>query len=136
MSTETRSNYQRLLEGVDSRWDTMRVVADAAEEDGQNDVATGLRWLAEHKKWSLTQIIDGETYHTWSREEKDGEHGEHYLPPGVLGRIHKYWPGYDPDDDEDGMASSVTCHNPHTLLEAAAKAVSEWLNHKPLHDEE
>jgi hypothetical protein len=46
--------YELLLEGLDDcRWNYLRGLADAAEDEGKHELARGWRWMADHHKWPL-----------------------------------------------------------------------------------
>lgn len=48
------SFYETLLAGLDNcRWNYLRGLADAAEDEGRLDLARGWRWLADHRKWPM-----------------------------------------------------------------------------------
>jgi hypothetical protein len=48
------SFYESLLEGMEScRWNYLRGLADAAEDEGKADLARGWRWLAKYRKWPM-----------------------------------------------------------------------------------
>jgi hypothetical protein len=49
------TDYQALLRGLEScRWDYMRLLADAAEDQGEEALAAGWRWLADNRKWPMS----------------------------------------------------------------------------------
>jgi hypothetical protein len=53
------TDYQALLRGPEScRWDYMRLLADAAEDQGREVLAVGWRWLADNRKWPMS-LKDG-----------------------------------------------------------------------------
>jgi hypothetical protein len=48
----TPFDYARTLTALEEcRWQQMQVIADAAEEGGDGQLAAGWRWLADNRKW-------------------------------------------------------------------------------------
>jgi hypothetical protein len=49
------TDYQALLRGLEScRWAYMQGLADAAEDQGEEALAAGWRWLADNRKWPMS----------------------------------------------------------------------------------
>lgn len=47
--------YESLLEGLDDcRWNYLRGLADAAEDEGKLELARGWRFMAKHHKWPMS----------------------------------------------------------------------------------
>jgi hypothetical protein len=47
--------YESLLDGLDDcRWNYLRGLADAAEDEGKPDLARGWRFMAKHHKWPMS----------------------------------------------------------------------------------
>jgi hypothetical protein len=46
---------ESLLDGLDNcRWNYLRGLADAAEDEGTPDLARGWRWMADQRKWPMS----------------------------------------------------------------------------------
>jgi hypothetical protein len=140
MSTAT--DYGKLLVGLDScRWEQMRVLADAAEDNGDPVLAAGWRWLADNRKWPGADALgEGETFY-WRavRHEDQSSYGPDVLPWGAFQRLPvratnprartalllKYMARPDPEAPEDFYNAVPLCLP--EALEMTARAVGEWL---------
>jgi hypothetical protein len=90
--SEARAAYERLLAGLEScRWDHMRVLADAAEEQGNEALALGWRWLADNRKWPDEYGWSGGTVGYWSSfaPHLGGEAKSHDLPEELFDAISR-----------------------------------------------
>lgn len=81
--------HDRLLDGLARPWDTMLLLADAAEEGGDEELALGWRWLAENGRWPIVSCNakpfiwcgDSRPFSTFGKEY----HNAWALPDEVLG---------------------------------------------------
>ena len=79
----TQTDYDRMLAGLqDCRWRQMRVIADAADDAGDQQLATGWRWLADNRRWACEGGVpdEGLTYYLWNRSAGPAEDA---LPPPI-----------------------------------------------------
>ena len=142
---KTQTQYARLFAGLENiRWDYMRILADAAEDEGNTTLAVGWRWLAKHHCWprSTSARFEGRYYsgcfewegypgkdEDWAEENVTSENGwyvpvSYSLPSGIalriksplvkLGRRSETFP-------------RLLCRSKTTLLELTAQAAGEWL---------
>jgi hypothetical protein len=120
-TTSQTTEYGRLLGGLDDcRWDHMRVLADAAEEAGDAELAAGWRWLAGNQQWPNDIVTDNDHFFFWDNrgrkeEWKKGE--KSMLPPAVF----RCLPAANRDKDSAYYESMAEA------LEAAARAAGEHL---------
>jgi len=146
MSTpNAQSHYERLLAGLgDCRWTHMRILADAAEEEGNPTLAAGWRWLAEHKYWpdqiahwmgtprKLTicfrwSVWDSNPRASFNIEAVLSRHGNITSLPMPVLRLVKSPLVKIVERENDFYPLSLLCESPITLLELTAKAAGEWL---------
>jgi hypothetical protein len=110
MSETTTTEYGRLLAALATcRWDHMRVLADAAEDAGDPELAAGWRWLATRRKWPN----DYGWRHSWFLT----------APRECVSRDDDRLPDSDAYDDppRDGFVLVTDA------LEWGARAVGRWL---------
>jgi hypothetical protein len=117
MEAPDLTQYQRVAKGLDDcRWFQLRVVADAAEDAGDGQLAAGLRWLADHKKWPRHALVGARYVWTW---ENNGDLWlEHQLQYEVFRRL----PG-----QRKGVLAVPAAVSVQTIIEDAARAAAAWL---------
>jgi hypothetical protein len=135
--TATQADYDRALAGLgDCRWQHVLVIADAAEDQGDQALADGWRWLADNRRWPTPEFgLDDpararrEFYSVFGwrgsrRPAWKGDTlrlGENFLPHAVCLRLRKQAKAIEEDD---------ALRWPETVLEnlgMAARAVGQWL---------
>jgi hypothetical protein len=145
------TDYERVLDRLDTcRWDHMRVIADAAEEEGDPVEAAGWRWLADHGRWPSEETAyfgkregrsQGETTSTgWKASyaaafnhpsgwERDGYGAPcNHLPRPVV-RLVKEIVKELKEKELTGRRYDPGDRLPSPVwLAAAARAVGEWLS--------
>jgi hypothetical protein len=130
----TRTEYGRLLSGLrrarkGDRRTHMMLLADAALDRGDHDLAAGWRWLAENGKWPLAMNRSGgwyEGYGVWGAAPFGGnEHvparntkppTPHVLPAGLLRKLRRRVTG----DGRKRLPSFPEA------MDATARLVGEW----------
>jgi hypothetical protein len=146
MSTqEGQTQYARLLAGLeDARWNHMRILADAAEEEGNLTLAAGWRWLAEHQYWpeqtadwmgaprKLTKCFKWSAWDSHARTNINidvllSRHGNTISLPMPVLRLVKSPLVELVKRENDFYQLSMLCESPITLLELTAQAAGEWL---------
>jgi hypothetical protein len=132
MSSEAQSQYARLLAALeDSRWTHMRILADAAEDEGNATLAAGWRWLADNKRWPRVNYLRRQQshyshYYEWEAVVGDDAyidegHALHVRFRDLIGRLPNY------SFQHIGCEFCITRFVRLPLLEAAALAAGEWL---------
>ena len=119
----TQTDYTRCLAALeDCRWVQMLVIADAAEDAGDPPLARGWRALAAQRCWPK-EFSGG---HYWGRGGGgwDRPPARHYLPAPAFDRLPAPAdsPLARPADQMRAVTGGVSA-----ALEAAARAVGEWL---------
>lgn len=83
-----------LEELVNARWEIMKALADAAEEDGEQEMALGWRWMAENKKWPASgDLIDHVDYGFYIvGRPQDAHSPPDTIPADTISTTRTYWP--------------------------------------------
>jgi hypothetical protein len=126
----TQTDYERTLAALeDCRWSQMRIIADAAEEAGDDQLARGWRWLADNRKWP-EENPPGPSG-AWSFSWYNRPLGRPGRPPGPERQDElprEVYGGLTVNSKRAGKGSMLTyCQPLRVALEAAARAASEWL---------
>jgi hypothetical protein len=124
----TQTQYARLLASLeDCRWTHMRILADAAEEEGNATLAAGWRWLADNTKWprkNTTGRNYPDTHYEWESTlnvysgsvEYAICHSLFCLLRGCKGIYYR-----------SPNSSTLRCKTRLALLQLTAQAAGEWL---------
>lgn len=87
---QERADVKRLLEELDSGHKvTLHALANTAEEDGEQELAEGYRWLARHDKWPARGV---DALWRWSCESwPESDNGNRHVLPDDVCRLLPGW---------------------------------------------
>lgn len=113
---------ERMLKELETiRWDYLQKIADTYEDEGDEIMVLGYRWLAIHKRWPKNHWKRGYTwFYSSVTEEESGRGFDHFLPREVCELL----PRWGKPNFHRWTKTEITC------LEAAAKALGTWLRKK------
>lgn len=106
------AEMDKLLKTLDEcRWFHMNLIADKAEEEGDEELAAGWRWLAENRSWPTFRI----EHPTPSQERK-----------GFKPIVQWFWAGVDCPSSVP-FISARTFDTELKALQEAAREIGKWL---------
>jgi hypothetical protein len=116
--------HEMLLDGLpDIRWNYLRGLADAAEDEGDDLLALGWRWLADNRRWPL-----GMKWRRYGFRLKRGPlqtMAEYGLPPDMFLAAAS---GVDGEFPGTSSGELIEGHDLPKFLYAVAVGIGAWLS--------